>query len=163
MEKLLPCVIMIRPLCQPLLEEILGRMLKQETIRPQQLPMCNIPPPLPATGRQGRKKEALRSDDWEQNSPGLIIHIIALIIINITCPFPLQNLFFLFFFFCNSIKLLFSQRDLLGQTSLLFLRTRQEEKQSCFGLLAERMHLTSRGLRNSFWHSCLCSAKRKGK
>jgi len=52
-------------------------------MRQHQLLTCNISPQLPTLGRQGRETEVPRSNDLEGNSPDLIIHILALNIINI--------------------------------------------------------------------------------
>lgn len=90
-----------------------------EKMRPQQLPAYN-PTVWAGEGNRPRKNNLVG------NSPNLISHTVALIIINITWHFPFQKAFFWLLF--KSVKLHFPQRDLLGPKSSIFFREKDKRK-----------------------------------
>lgn len=90
-----------------------------EKMRPQQLPAYN-PTVWAGEGNRPRKNNLVG------NSPNLISHTVALVIINITWHFPFQKVFFWLFF--KSVKLHFPQRDLLGPKSSLFFWEKGKRK-----------------------------------
>lgn len=83
-----------------------------------------MPHPSPRIGKG--EKQVPRSNGLEGKSPDLIIHITALMIINIAGPSPLQKPSFQFS--AILLKGTFLRGISWAQTALLFLRTRQEEK-----------------------------------
>lgn len=81
-----------------------GQDVKARNNETTTAPHVQHPSSTPPEGRQRRETEVPRSNDLEGSSPSLI-----------TLTFPITKP--LFSFFCNSVKLHFSQRDLLGPNS----------------------------------------------
>lgn len=88
--------------------------------------------------------------------------ITALIIINTAWPLPLQNPSFQVFFFSSSVKLHFSQRDLLSPNKLCCFWEQGKRRKNLALAYLQRSCISLPLCSQIPFSSSLCSAKRKG-